>query len=84
MGCGAIGPDAELFNIFVMPDAQGQGIGEKLIKTLEQDEFALRSGELELHSSITALQFYIKLGYTYKNGVTEADENGLVTLIKTI
>lgn len=74
IGCGAIGPywgskeESCLFNIFVDPDYQGQGIGKRIIKVLEQDEYFIRAKRVEVASSIVALPFYKKMGYEHKNG----------------
>ena len=88
IGCGAIGPywgsetESSLFTIFVLPQYQGKGIGRGIIETLEQDEYALRASRIEIPASITACEFYRKLGYDYKNGVNTADEEGLCRLEK--
>ena len=88
VGCGAIGPywgkedESSLFNIFVLPDYQRKGIGREIIKTLEQDEYFLRAKRIEIPSSITACEFYKKMGYTYKNGVDVIDEEQLFRLEK--
>ncbi len=88
VGCGAIGPywdkedESSLFNIFVSPEYQGKGIGRKIIETLEEDEFFLRAKRIEIPASITACEFYIKMGYTYKNGIAIADEEQLIRLEK--
>jgi len=88
VGCGAIGPywDKEdescLFNIFVLPEYQGRGVGRKIIETLEKDEYFLRAKRIEIPSSITACPFYRKMGYTYKNGIRVVDEEQLFRLEK--
>lgn len=88
VGCGAIGPYWEktdescLFNIFVLPEYQGLGIGKKIINTLENDEYFLRAKRIEIPSSITACEFYKKMGYTYKNGIDVIDEEQLFRLEK--
>ena len=88
VGCGAIGPywgksdESSLFTIFVLPEKQGSGIGRAIVETLEKDEYALRAGRIEIPASITGVGFYLKMGYTYKNGVTEPDEEGLYRLEK--
>ena len=88
VGCGAIGPywdkvdESSLFTIFVLPDYQGLGIGRKIIETLEKDEYFLRANRIEIPASITATPFYIKMGYTYKNGISVPDEEGLLRLEK--
>ena len=63
-----------LLNIFVLPELQGNGIGEIIMQTLEQDEFYLRANRIEIPSSITAVEFYRKFGYDYKHGIKELDK----------
>ena len=88
IGCGAIGPfwgkedESSLFTIFVDPDQQGKGIGRKIIETLEQDEFALRAKRIEIPASITGVPFYIKMGYGFKNGISEPDDEHLIRMEK--
>lgn len=88
VGCGAIGPywgkedESSLFNIFVLPEYQGKGVGKKIIETLEQDEYFLRAKRVEIPASITACEFYKKMGYTYKNGIDVVDEEQLFRLEK--
>lgn len=88
VGCGAIGPywgkedESSLFNIFVLPEYQGKGIGRKIIETLEQDEFFVRAKRIEIPASITACEFYKKLGYNYKDGIDTIDDEQLFRLEK--
>ncbi len=88
VGCGAIGPywdkedESSLFNIFVLPEYQGKGIGRKIIETLEQDPYFLRAKRIEIPASITACEFYKKLGYTHKNGIAVIDDEQLFRLEK--
>ena len=88
IGCGAIGPywgkedESSLFSIFVHPDYQGKGVGRAIVEALEKDEFALRARRIEIPASITGLPFYQKMGYSFKNGNTELDEEQLYRLEK--
>ncbi len=88
IGCGAIGPywgnetESSLFNIFVLPEYQGKGVGRKIIETLERDEYFLRAKRVEVPASITGVGFYRKLGYEYKNGIDRPDEERLYRLEK--
>ena len=88
VGCGAIGPywgkedESSLFTVFVLPEYQGRGVGRKLIETLEADEYALRAKRIEIPASITACDFYRKMGYTFKGGIDIPDAEGLFRLEK--
>lgn len=90
IGCGGItgywGSETESYivSVFVLPEYQGRGIGRKIIETLEADEFFLRAWRTEIGSSLTAVDFYRKMGYEYKNGVTSPDEYGVIRLEKII
>ena len=88
IGCGAIGPywgkedESSLFTIFVLPECQGQGVGRKIVETLERDEYALRAKRIEIPASITGLPFYQKMGYTFKNGNEQVDDEMMYRLEK--
>ena len=88
VGCGAIGAywgkedESSLFNIFVLPEYQGKGIGRKIIEALEQDEFFLRAKRIEIPASITACEFYKKLGYSHKDGIDTVDDEQMFRLEK--
>ena len=88
IGCGAIAgywgskTESILLTIFVLPAYQGKGIGSQIIRTLEQDEFFLRAKRIEIPASITAVEFYRKMGYDYKNGVAELDGEQVYRLEK--
>ena len=88
VGCGAIGPywgkedESSLFTIFVLPEYQGKGVGRLIINTLEKDEFFHRAKRIEIPASITGVPFYLKMGYNYKDGITDPDEEHLIRLEK--
>ena len=88
IGCGAIGPfwgredESSLFTIFVLPEYQGKGIGRKIMETLEQDEYFLRAKRIEIPASVTGVPFYLKMGYHFKNGISEPDEEHLIRMEK--
>ncbi len=88
IGCGAIGPywgkedESSLFTIFVSPEYQGKGVGRAIIDTLEKDEYFLRAKRIEIPASITGVPFYLKMGYHFKNGISEPDEEHLIRMEK--
>ena len=88
IGCGGITgyrgstEESYLTSIFVLPNYQGKGVGSKIVETLEADEYFRRAWRTEVGSSLTAVSFYRKMGYEFKNGVTDADEYGVVRLEK--
>lgn len=57
---------------------------EKIVNTLEQDEFYVRASRVEIPASITAVEFYRKFGYDYKNGKKELDEEHHYRLEKIV
>ncbi len=71
-----------LLTIFVLPEHHQKGIGREIINTLEKDELFLRANRIEIPASITATEFYRTLGYEYKNGMKELDEEGHYRLEK--
>ena len=89
VGCGAIGPywgkedESSLFTIFVLPEYQGRGVGRKIMETLEADEYFLRARRIEIPASITGVPFYLRMGYHYKTGISEPDEEHLIRMEKT-
>ena len=88
VGCGAVAgywgstTESILLTVFVLPEYQGKGIGRLIIRTLEQDEIFLRADRIEIPASITAVEFYKKMGYDYKNGVAEIDSEQVYRLEK--
>ena len=88
IGCGGItgywGSTTEsyLVSVFVLPAYQGKGIGRNIIETLEADAYFLRAWRTEVGSSLTAVEFYRKMGYEYKNGDPLPDVFGVVRLEK--
>lgn len=87
VGVGAISSywgsltESILLTIFVKPELHGQGLGRRIIETLERDELFLRASRVEIPASITATPFYEKMGYGYKNGRVP-DEEGFVRMEK--
>ena len=86
--CGAVAlhsddcRDSILLNIFVHPRVQGTGTGRALMQVLENDEYYRNTGRTVLHASITAVGFYLRLGYVFVNGVSEPDSYGVVLMEK--
>ena len=88
IGCGGITgywgstEESHLISIFVLPDYQGKGVGRKIVEALEADEYFRRAWRTEVGSSLTVVSFYRKMGYEFKNGITDPDEYGVVRLEK--
>lgn len=88
IGCGAIGtsndcPDVcGIYSLYVSPEYQAKGIGKRIMETLEADPYAQQASQIEIHASITALEFYQKLGYTFQPGGDVPDHEGLYKLEK--
>lgn len=88
IGCGGITgycgstEESYLTSIFVLPEEQGKGVGSLIVNRLEADDYFRRAWRTEVGSSLTAVRFYRKMGYEYKNGVAEAGTDGTVRLEK--
>lgn len=88
IGTGAIGSywgsqtEFSLFDIFVLPNYQGRGIGRLIIETLEQDTYFRQAERIEIPASITGVEFYRHMGYEFKNGVKALDDEQLYRLEK--
>ena len=46
------------------------------------EKFFLRAKRIEIPASITAVEFYKKMGYDYKNGIAEIDDEQVYRLEK--
>lgn len=90
IGCGAIAgywgstTESILLTIFVLPEYQKRGVGKKIIATLEADEYFTRAKRIEIPASITAVDFYMHMGYGYKGGVKQFDEEEQVYRLEKI
>ena len=88
IGCGGIAPymgrrtESILVTVFILPEYQGRGLGRALMETLEGDAYFLRAERVVIHSSITARDFYLRMGYRYQDGVGTPDEEGCVHMEK--
>lgn len=88
VGCGGIAPymgrrsESILVTIFILPECQGRGWGKALMRTLEDDAYFRRAERVVIHSSITARDFYLGLGYQYQDGVGAPDEEGCIHMEK--
>ncbi len=59
---GRIG--GELLSLYVQPEWAGRGVGAALLAQVESEAAAEGHGELTLNSSVTAVPFYERQGYT--------------------
>ena len=88
VGVGMIGPywdsptESSFFTIFIDPDYKGQGLGRKIIETLEEDEYFKRAERVEIPASITAVEFYRHFGWGFKRFGNIVDEEGIYRMEK--
>ena len=82
VGIGTIGSyresltESSFYNIYVLPEYQGKGIGKVIVTTLEKDEYFKRADRIEVASSISAMEFYKHMGYGFKNFGYIVDNDG--------
>ncbi len=74
-----------ILSVFVNPDYHNKGIGRILIKGLEKYAVdTLNVKTLIIPASKTACGFYEKLGYEYKDGKKELNENNVYLMEKRL
>ena len=71
-----------LVTIFVLPEYQRRSAGRRIMEALERDPYFLRADRVAVHSSITARDFYLRLGYRFSDGVGTPDEEGCIRMEK--
>jgi phosphoribosylformimino-5-aminoimidazole carboxamide ribotide isomerase len=64
--------------VFVLPELHGHGIGTRLIETVESKAWELKAEKITVRASITAKEFYQKLGYQFKDGEVLDDNQNYV------
>lgn len=72
-----------ILTVFVKPENHGEGIGRLLIKAIE--DYAIHSNfrKLIIPASITAHEFYYKLGYRYKDNQKVLNEDNMFLMEKS-
>lgn len=65
--------ECEIIAAFLLPEAIGRGLGTQLFQVLEADVFCENAKRIWLTSSVNALDFYEKIGYTYTTGYRKRD-----------
>lgn len=73
-----------ILTVFVNPENHGQNIGRTLIQKIEEYAKQLQIRKLVIPASITAHEFYYKLGYRYKDGRKELNEENMYIMEKYI
>lgn len=71
-----------ILTVFVKSENHGQGIGKKLIEKIEEYATTLPVKKLIIPASITAHEFYYKLGYKYKDGKKELNDEDMYIMEK--
>jgi GNAT superfamily N-acetyltransferase len=68
-------PDYYAVAVFVLPELHGQGIGTRLMEAVEAEAKKLKAERITVRAAITAKDFYLNLGYSFRDGVEELDYN---------
>ncbi len=77
-------PDYYAVAVFVLPEAQRQGVGLCLMEAVESKAWELGADKITLRASITARGFYQKLGYRFRAGREELDEHRTYVMEKEV
>ena len=73
-----------ILTVFVKPEEHGHNVGRSLIQKIEEYAKQLPIKKLVIPASITAHKFYYKLGYRYKDGREELNEENMYIMEKYI
>jgi N-acetylglutamate synthase-like GNAT family acetyltransferase len=71
-----------ILSVFVKPENHSEGIGKSLINKVEEYAKEINAKKLVVPASITACEFYHKLGYEYANGKKELNEEQMYIMEK--
>ena len=71
-----------ILSVFVKPENHSEGIGKSLINKVEEYAKEINAKKLVIPASITACEFYHKLGYEYANGKKELNEEKMYIMEK--
>ena len=72
-----------ILTVFVKPENHGEGIGRLLIEAIEDYAIDSNFKKLIIPASITAHEFYYKLGYRYKDDQKILNEENMYLMEKT-
>ncbi len=67
--------NGKIFDVFVLPEFHGKGIGKKIMKELESIAKKERYKKVSLPASLTAINFYKKLGYSFDKNLNEESKS---------
>lgn len=71
-----------ILTVFVDISHHGQGIGRMLLEKIEEFAIEMKFKKIVIPASITACEFYHKLGYEYKDGKKELNEDKMYIMEK--
>lgn len=78
VGFGQLNPAAgEVDAVYVLPERQGQGIGQLLLGELEEGARRRGLGSLELSATLNAATFYEKAGYARRDDAVHRLPSGV-------
>jgi GNAT superfamily N-acetyltransferase len=83
--CGTISlEDDRVYSFFVAPDRQGTGIGKALLKHIEKRARKRGVRTLRVASSLTAVSFYEKMGFTVVGQKDDESYGETVMMVKSL
>lgn len=87
VGTGSIGMEDEaqvsmIHTVFIVPERQGEGIGRHILNALEKDVFFTTSKRVKACASITALGFYLKMGYGFADKQAKLIDDDYYPVVK--
>lgn len=67
--------NGKIFDVFVLPEFHRKGVGKMIMKELESNAKKVGSKKISLPASLTAINFYEKLGYSLDKNLNEKSKS---------
>ena len=74
--------DYVFLTIFVLPELHGKGVGKMLMEKGEEYIRSVKGKKINIPSSITAHNFYYRMGFSYIDNLKKPNSDGVIMMTK--
>lgn len=83
-GGSMVAPNYYCVAVFVLPEWHRKGIGTRLMEVVEAFARTCDASRITVPAAVSAIGFYQKMGYSFKDGIDAPDERGEYRMVKEI